>query len=126
MLGSFNGERARMITEDAPRADDAALSRPVPIDDNARAALGLLRQAYTCSEDTGADLWDFALEVGRLYDGGMTVSDLRWLVARKYVEYGQELSDYGGPHRSFHRGASSSSRRTRASEISSSSLAPSP
>src|SRR5262249_47180476 len=40
----------------------------------------------------------------RLYARGIAHSGLRWLVARKYVEHGQELSDYGGEHRSFHRG----------------------
>jgi hypothetical protein len=93
-----------MTTKDTPSADDPAQSRTVPIDDNARVALGLLRQACTCAENAGADLWDFALEIGRLLDTGLTISDLRWLVAKRFAEHGQESSVYGGPHRSFRRG----------------------
>jgi hypothetical protein len=76
-----------------------------PIGANARDALCLLRQARTCAHDAGADLWDFALELATLFGAGLTVSDLRWLVAKGFVEHGQETSAYGGPHRSFRRGA---------------------
>jgi hypothetical protein len=93
-----------MSTKDAPSADDPAQSRTVPIGDNARVALGLLRQACTCAEDAGADLWDFALEIGKLFDTGLTISALRWLVAKRLAEHGQELPVHGGPHRSFRRG----------------------
>jgi hypothetical protein len=93
-----------MITKDTPSADEPPQSRTVPIADSLRAALGLLRQAYTCTADAGADLWDFALEIGRLFDTGLTISDLRWLVAKGFAEHGQELSVYGAPHRSFRRG----------------------
>lgn len=93
-----------MTIKDTPPAADPARSRTVPIDDNARVALGLLRQAFTCAEDAGADLWDFALEIGKLFEAGLTISDLRWLVAKRFARHGQESSVYGGPHRSFRRG----------------------
>jgi hypothetical protein len=93
-----------MSTKDALSADDAAQSRTVPIGDNARVALALLQQAYVYAKDAGADLWDFALEIGRLFDTGLTISDLRWLVAKRFVEHGQESPVYGAPHRSFRRG----------------------
>jgi hypothetical protein len=94
-----------LTTKDTLTADDPARSRPVPIDGNARIALGFLRQACTCAADARADLWDFALEIGTLFDAGLTISDLRWLVAKQFVEHGQELSVYGRRHRSFRRGA---------------------
>jgi hypothetical protein len=93
-----------MSTKDAPSANDPAQSRTVPIGDNARVALDLLRQAYVYAEDAGVALWDFALEIGRLFDTGLTISDLRWLVAKRFVEHGQESPVYGAPHRSFRRG----------------------
>ncbi len=37
----------------------------------------MLWHAYTCAQDAGADLWDFALETDTLYAGGLTISDLR-------------------------------------------------
>jgi hypothetical protein len=93
-----------MFTKDTPRADHPVPSRTVPIGDNARVALVLLRQAYACAQDAGANPWDFAVEVGRLYETGLTRSSLRWLVAKRFAAHGQELSVYGAPHRSFQRG----------------------
>jgi hypothetical protein len=93
-----------MITKDARRTDEPAPSRTVQIDHNARLALGLLQQAHRFAQDVGADVWDFALEINRLFETGLTISDLRWLVAKGFAEHGQELSVYGGPHRSFRRG----------------------
>ena len=46
-------------------------------------------------------LWDFALENDRLYETGLTISELRWLVAKGFAEHGQDTSFYGDPHRSF-------------------------
>src|SRR6516164_4582707 len=92
------------LLKETPLADDPVPSRTDPIGDDARVALGLLWQACTCAQDAGADPWDFALEVGRLFDTGLTISALRWLVAKGFAEHGQESSVYGGPHRSFRRG----------------------
>ena len=65
----------------------------------------MLWHAYTCALDAGADLWDLALEIHTLYEAGLTISDLRWLVAKRFAEHGQESSVYGGPNRSFRPGA---------------------
>ena len=56
------------------------------------------------AQNAGTELWDFALEIDRLFETGLTISDLRWLVAKRFAEHGQELSAYGAPHRSFRRG----------------------
>ena len=71
------------------------------IDENFRAGLALLWQAYVYARDAGATLWDFALESDRLYETGLTISDLRWLVAKGIAEHGQDTSFYGDAHRSF-------------------------
>ncbi len=71
------------------------------INDNLRAGLALLWQAYRYAEDAGAALWDFALENETLYATELSISDLRWLVAKGFAEHGQETSFYGDPHRSF-------------------------
>ncbi|MGO9468397.1 MAG: hypothetical protein ACLQIB_12985 [Isosphaeraceae bacterium] len=34
---------------------------------------------------------------------GLSISDLRWLIAKTFAEHGQETSFYGDPHRSFRR-----------------------
>src|SRR5436853_170200 len=73
------------------------------IDESLRAGLALLWRAYICAQDTGANVWDFALRTSRLYEAGMTSSDLRWMVAKGFAEHGQETSGYDDPHRSFRR-----------------------
>jgi len=94
-----------MTTKGTPSAGNAARSSTAPIDDNSCVGLALLRHAYTCARDAGADLWDFALEIVTLYEAGLTISTLRWLVAKRFADHGQESSVYGGPHRSFRPGA---------------------
>ena len=81
--------------------DDPGEQSVPPIDDGIRAGLALLWQAYRYAQDAGADPWDFALETDRLYETNLTISDLRWLVAKGFAEHGQETSFYGDPHRSF-------------------------
>ena len=94
-----------MTTKSTPSACNAARSRTAPIDGNSRVGLAMLWHAYTCAQDAGADLWDFALEIVTLYESGLTISDLRWLVAKRFADHGQESSVYGVPHRSFRPGA---------------------
>jgi hypothetical protein len=92
---------ALMTENNGPMGDGSGDQTTLPIDDNFRAGLALLWQAYRYARDAGADLWDFALETDRLYETKLTISDLRWLVAKGFAEHGQETSFYGDPHRSF-------------------------
>jgi hypothetical protein len=92
-----------MITKDTLWTDEPGQSGIAPIAHDARVALGLLLQAYWLAQDACADVWDFALEIDMLFEARLTISDLRWLVAKGFAEHGQELSVYGGPHRSFRR-----------------------
>jgi hypothetical protein len=73
------------------------------IDESLRAGLAVLWRAYICAHDTGGNVWDFALRTGRLYEAGMTSSDLRWMIAKGFAEHGEETSGYDDPHRSFRR-----------------------
>jgi len=73
------------------------------IDESMRAGLALLWRAYICAQDAGAKVWDFALRTSRLYEAGMTSSDLRWMVAKGVAEHGEETSGYDDAHRSFRR-----------------------
>lgn len=78
-------------------------STTLSMDDTLRAALALLRHAYDCAQDAQAAPWDFALEISKLYQAGLTITDLRWLVVKGLVEHGSETSAYGDAHRSFTR-----------------------
>src|SRR5262249_28229067 len=65
------------------------------------AALAHLKRARDCADDVQADPWDFGLEIGQLYAAGLTITDLRWMVARGLVEHADETSTHGDEHRSF-------------------------
>lgn len=71
------------------------------IEEGLRAGLALLWRAHICAQATGANMWDFAQRTGRLYEAGMTTSDLRWMVTKGFAERGEEASAHDEPHRSF-------------------------
>jgi hypothetical protein len=95
--------RDLMMDNNDPEADNFGEDEAPLLVADLRTGLALLRQAYLYALDAGADLWDFALENDHLYRTGLTISDLRWLVAKGFVGHGQETSFYGDPHRSFRR-----------------------
>lgn len=64
-------------------------------------ALVLLWKAYRYAQDAGRDAWDFALEIDTLIKSGVTSTDLRWLVAKGFVEHGREVGGGGAGNRSF-------------------------
>jgi hypothetical protein len=75
---------------------------PTPlIDEGLRAGLALLWRAYICTQVTGANTWDFAMRTGRLYEAGMTSTNLRWLIAKGFAQHQQETSGYDEGRRSL-------------------------
>lgn len=78
-----------------------AESNGLPISGGVRAALALLQHALDCARDAQAPPWDFALEIGQLYAAGLTITDLRWMVVKQFVEHADETSLHGNEHRSF-------------------------
>ena len=92
-----------MSANEQPLVDWARESTSHLSDESLRAGLLLLWRAYLCAQATGVNVWEFALRAGRLYEAGMTVSDLRWMVAKGFVEHGKETSSYDDPQRSFRR-----------------------
>ena len=90
-----------MTENNGPPGADLGEQADPTIDDHLRAGLALLWQAYRYAQDAGAAVWDFALENESLYETELTISDLRWLVAKGFAEHGQETSFYGDLHRSF-------------------------
>jgi hypothetical protein len=73
----------------------------MPVSRGLRAALALLQHALDCAKDAQAPPWDFALEIGHLYAAGLTITDLRWMVVKQFVEHADETSEHGSEHRSF-------------------------
>ncbi|MCA9166647.1 MAG: hypothetical protein KDB23_03220 [Planctomycetales bacterium] len=65
--------------------------------------LNLLLQTSSYTADLNCDPWDLAVERGELLKLGVTISDMRWLVCKGWVEVGRELTLPGDPNRSFRR-----------------------
>ena len=66
-----------------------------------RAALSQLREAYDYARQTHNDLWEFAVEMEGLLILGLTVSDLRWLIGKGYVEHACECTNPSDATRRF-------------------------
>ena len=78
-----------------------------------RPGVALLAQARWYADDLRRDRWDFAVEIRALRRAGLSLSDLRWLVCREYVEHAREVTVMGAAHRDFHcHGGLTFSRRT--------------
>jgi hypothetical protein len=52
----------------------------------------LLLRGYRCSQRTGSDPWEFAVEVEDVRAAGMSNSDIRWLLAEGYVRKAREIT----------------------------------
>lgn len=65
------------------------------------AALVQLAIARSYAMDLGSGPWEFAVEIERLTDVGLTASDLRWLVQKGYVSHGREVTQPGDRSRQF-------------------------
>jgi hypothetical protein len=89
------------VNDNGTPPDGPGESNGPPIDGGIRAALALLQHALDCAKDAQAPAWDFALEIGQLYAAGLTITDLRWMVVKKFVEHADETSVHGNEHRSF-------------------------
>jgi len=66
-----------------------------------QSAIVRLAEAYDYARDMQCDLWDFAVEIDVLTDIGLSVDDLRWLVASGYVRHGQEVTSRSDAARNF-------------------------
>ena len=82
---------------------DASTSETLTVAVSMKEGLESLLRAHICAQDANAERWDFALHVSTLHLCGMSVSDVRWLVAKQFAEHGRETSKYGMPHRTFRR-----------------------
>lgn len=93
-----------MVANEKSWADWTGESTSSLIHEELRAGLALLWRAYICAHATGANVWDLALRIGRLYEAGMANSDLRFMAAKGFAEYREETSGNGEIQRSFRPG----------------------
>jgi hypothetical protein len=64
-------------------------------------ALGELAVAHDYARDAQRDTWQFAVEISRLMELGLTGSDLRWLVEKGYAMHAREITEQGDSDRRF-------------------------
>lgn len=81
----------------APRLSKSAIE----VSPTIHAAMCLLHEAYDYSQDVGLSVWEFAVEIRRLRDAGVSNSDLRWLACKGFVEHADEITSASQSERSF-------------------------
>jgi hypothetical protein len=57
-----------------------------------RAGLAVLLEAFEFARATSSNAWDFAVERSVLSNAGMSVNELRWLLASRFAEHGIDLT----------------------------------
>lgn len=64
-------------------------------------ALLALLEARRCADDTGSDLWEFAVAIGQLHKLGLDDTDLRWLVRKGLVRHARDITKLKDKRREF-------------------------
>jgi hypothetical protein len=95
---------ASPIVETPPR-NGPALHRRVDPPAHLSEALALLLQAHDYARELDQDVWNLAVELPVLRDAKVTNSDLRWMIARGYVEHALETTAADDAVRQFRRTA---------------------
>jgi hypothetical protein len=66
-------------------------------------AIVALLEAHQYADDVGNDPWDFGISYAALRSGGLTETDVRWLIHAGYVDFAYEVSLPGETTRHFRR-----------------------
>lgn len=80
---------------------ESSSSLSLPLSEPFRAAAAMLLTAFDYATDSGADRWEFAVEMRDLLAAGATIPDLRWLIHRNFADHAKETTTPGDPARSF-------------------------
>ncbi len=84
------------------RAQLSSLERTIHRErDPLNSALVMLFRAYQYAVDTKANRWQFAIEMEEFRNAGITVSELRWLVAKGLALQAKEIFDTNCETRKF-------------------------
>jgi hypothetical protein len=65
------------------------------------AALASLLEGHAYAKSLNHDVWQFALGIAALRQGGLSLNDIRWLLYRKLVLHGLETTQPGEDRRTF-------------------------
>ncbi len=75
--------------------------RTTDVADKLKQALATLQEAYDYADDAECAPWDFAVPIRNLRSLGLNESDLRWLVAKGFVNHAREVTVHGDDGRQF-------------------------
>lgn len=104
-------DATQMTAIDEPTMSHAPDSLPqrkdftVRVEPRVKAALIGMLEAVEYSRDVEASVWDFAIEVASLRRLQLSRSDMRWMVARGFVDHALEVTLPGDFERSFRKPA---------------------
>src|SRR5687767_6501909 len=92
---------------DAPFSSNGAVSIvevEQSIQQRGATALRWLLEAHTYAVSLSHDVWQFALGITSLRQGGLSLNDIRWLLYRRLVQHGMETTQPGEDRRTFRAG----------------------
>jgi hypothetical protein len=69
---------------------------PIVLKELLKGGLALLWRGFEYARDLDAECWEFAVAGDALYQAGLSAIDLRWLIARGYVEFAPKTASSGG------------------------------
>jgi len=90
---------AHSLSDLAPAAGERAELSP-----SFQTGLRALWEGYRYADGLGRDRWEFAVEMEFLRAAGLNNNDLRWLLAKGYLDHAQETTAPGCTPRRFRRG----------------------
>lgn len=71
------------------------------ISEQLKPAILSLLQASDYAHESGADRWQFAVDLNQLLTTGATLMDVRWLVHSRFADHAKETTVPGDPERTF-------------------------
>jgi hypothetical protein len=69
---------------------------PIVLKEMLKGGLALLWRGFEYARDLDAEYWEFAVGCDVLYQAGLSAIDLRWLIARGYVESAPKVNQANG------------------------------
>lgn len=79
---------------------EEAGSEPL-VTEHMRSGLEVLWKAAKYAHNASVDMWNLAVEIDEIRGAGLASSDLRWLIAKGYVEHATEIDAESTDQRSF-------------------------
>src|SRR5438067_293599 len=87
-----NMNRPEPTRNGSASCDGSATELPVVLKEMLKGGLALLWRSFEYARDLHTVGWEFAVGCDALHEAGLSAIDLRWLIARGYVECAPKLN----------------------------------